>query len=441
MATVLEADSDISSGSLPYPTLAETKALLHNLQQHLVQEQVSEYQQQQLPCPHCQQLRRVKDCRPLVYKTLFGHLQLPSNRLFHCDCHPHETKSFSPLSTLLSERTAPELLYLESKFAALMSYGLSVKLLAEVLPLDDHLNAETVRNHTHRMAERLESELGEEQFMFVEGSERDWAELPRPDMPLDVGIDGGYVHSRKAPSNPKHSFEIITGKSIADDGSSKCFGLVNGYDTKPKRRVFEVLKSQGMQMNQQVTFFSDGGDTVRSLQLYLNPQAEHLLDWFHITMRLTVMSQMAKGVKAHNESIGTDCLDALKSLKWLLWHGNVFRALQKIEDLSFMLFADEPIAEQEKLLKTVEEFHTYITNNRPFIPNYGERWRNGERISTAFVEATVNQVISKRMVKKQQMRWSRQGAHRLLQVRTRVLDDDWRDTFDRWYSDEGVVQA
>ena len=35
-------------------------------------------------------------------------------------------------------------------------------------------------------------------------------------------------------------------------------------------------------MNQAVTFLSDGGDTVRDLQMYLNPQAEHLLDWFHI---------------------------------------------------------------------------------------------------------------------------------------------------------------
>jgi hypothetical protein len=34
-----------------------------------------------------------------------------------------------------------------------------------------------------------------------------------------------------------------------------------------------------------------------TLSLYLNPQAEHLIDWFHITMRLTVMSQMAKGLE------------------------------------------------------------------------------------------------------------------------------------------------
>jgi hypothetical protein len=28
----------------------------------------------------------------------------------------------------------------------------------------------------------------------------------------------------------------------------------------------------------------------------LNPEAEHLLDWFHVTMRLTVLLQTAKGM-------------------------------------------------------------------------------------------------------------------------------------------------
>ena len=55
------------------------------------------------------------------------------------------------------------------------------------------------------------------------------------------------------------------------------------------------------------------------------------------------------------------------------------------------------------------------------MPNFGERYRNGETISTAFVESTVNQVISKRMVKKQQMQWTPRGAHLLLQTRTKVL--------------------
>jgi hypothetical protein len=422
-------------------TLAESKKILHNLQVHLVEQQVADYQQHQRSCPHCQQPRRAKDQRSIVYKTLFGKLTLPSDRLFQCECQPHETKSFSPLSELLPERTTPELLYLESKFAALMSYGLSVRLLAEVLPMDNHLNAATIRNHTQRLGDRLDAELGDEQFMFVEGCERDWEELPRPDLPLSVGIDGAYVRSSERLIDAKRAFEVIVGKSIADDGSSRSFSSVQDYDEKPKRRLFELLKAQGMQMNQQVTFLSDGGDTVRELQLYLNPQAEHLLDWFHITMRITVMNQMAKGIKTRDQMIGTEALETLESIKWYLWHGNVFRALQEIESLFFSLDTDRTTPEQRKLLKIVEEFDTYIRNNRPFIPNYGDRYRNGERISTGFVESTVNQVVSQQMVKKQQMRWSRKGAHRLLQVRTHVLDGEWRHTFERWYACPAVAVA
>jgi hypothetical protein len=82
--------------------------------------------------------------------------------------------------------------------------------------------------------------------------------------------------------------------------------------------------------------------------------------------------------------------------------------------------------EQGKLRKTLREFEQYIAANRPFIPNYGDRYRNGETISSAFVESTVNQVVSKRFVKKQQMRWTKRGAHLLLQVRTRTLNNDLR---------------
>ena len=55
------------------------------------------------------------------------------------------------------------------------------------------------------------------------------------------------------------------------------------------------------------------------------------------------------------------------------------------------------------------------------------------RTSTAFTESAVNQIISKRMARKQQMRWTPRGAHLLLQVRTRVLYDQLAGDFHRWY--------
>jgi hypothetical protein len=75
----------------------------------------------------------------------------------------------------------------------------------------------------------------------------------------------------------------------------------------------------------------------------------------------------------------------------------------------------------------------YVTANLTAIPNYADRHRHGEPIATGFAESAVNQVVSKRMVKKQQMRWSQRGAHTLLQVRARVLNRQLRGDFERWH--------
>ena len=194
-----------------------------------------------------------------------------------------------------------------------------------------------------------------------------------------------------------------------------------------------MLKSQSMQANQQVTFLSDGGDTVRDLQLYLNPNAEHILDWFHITMRLTVMRQIAKGLGPPGSELRESALKGLKRAKWYLWNGNAFLAIQTVSWLTDDIFVEAPSEKHKKLVGKLEEFEIYIRNNAGLIPNYGERYRYGESISTAFVESTINQVVSKRMVKKQQMRWSQKGAHLLLQIRTCVLNDELRDEFREWY--------
>ena len=156
-------------------TLAEAKALLQNVQQTIVEQQTAEYLEQQSACPQCGKQRLHKGEHTIVYRTLFGKLRLHSPRLFHCPCQPHSTRTFSPLVELLVERTAPELLYLEAKFASLVSYGMSMQLFEEVLPIGEEINATTIRNHTLRVAERVESELGSEQMFFIEGCERDWA--------------------------------------------------------------------------------------------------------------------------------------------------------------------------------------------------------------------------------------------------------------------------
>ena len=259
-----------------------------------------------------------------------------------------------------------------------------------------------------------------------------------------MGLDGGFVHAKGQKSRGEGWFEVIAGKSVPEEGAAKCFAYVQTYDPKPKRRLFELLKSQGLQANQQVTFLSDGAEDVRELPLYLSPESEHWLDWFHLTMRLTVMGQLAKGLATEQtegpETAPEETLDAvdigkqLERVKWFLWHGNVERALETIEDIEDALdLLSQEGESRRKLVKAVREFRGYIEANQNFIPNYGDRYRHGETISTAFAVSTVNQVVSKRMVKQQQMQWTEAGAHHLLQVRTKALNDELRETFARRY--------
>ena len=80
------------------------------------------------------------------------------------------------------------------------------------------------------------------------------------------------MHATEQRSRREGWFEVIAGKSMPAEGEAKCFGFVQTSDTKPKRRLFELLKAQGMAANQQVTFLTDGGADVRELPLYLNPR-------------------------------------------------------------------------------------------------------------------------------------------------------------------------
>ena len=52
--------------------------------------------------------------------------------------------------------------------------------------------------------------------------------------------------------------------------------------------------------------------------------------------------------------------------------------------------------------------------------------------------STANEVVSKRFCKKQQMQWSKPGAHLLLQTRVKTLNGELGTIFKRWYPDMDI---
>lgn len=413
-------------------SLTQGKSLLATVQRRVVQAQADTWAGRHRCCAECGVRRRIKGSYPVAFRTLYGDVDLNSPRLHRCPCQgAGGAATVSPLRELMPGPVAPERLYLEARWASLAPYAAAAGLLADVLPIASGANATTLRQHTLRVAERIEAELGEERSGFVDGCPAEWAELPIPEGRIVVGLDGGYVRNW---DDRKSNFELIVGRSLPGDRAPRYIGLVHGYDRKPKRRLFDLLQEQGLQANQDVTFLTDGGEEVRALTERVTPEAEHVLDWFHITMRLTVLQQYARGVAHHDKQAGARLLRELERIKWLLWHGNEHRASQiaagledEVEDLEI------DYVHLRKFARAAREFAGYIAGNRGSLINYGERFRAGERISSAMAESTVNAVVSKRFAKRQQMQWTRRGAHLLLQTRTRTLDGTLRPLFERWY--------
>jgi hypothetical protein len=88
-------------------TLAEGKAILREIQRVVAKQQIADAVSAHRSCSACGQPRPTKGQHQLSLRTVFGKITVPSPRFLHCDCQPHETKSFSLLAQMLPERTTP----------------------------------------------------------------------------------------------------------------------------------------------------------------------------------------------------------------------------------------------------------------------------------------------------------------------------------------------
>jgi hypothetical protein len=224
-------------------SLAEGKTLLATVQRRTVEVQAAAWIERHRHCTACGKQLRNKGSCPIVFRSLFGDVRLASPRFHRCRCAGQAGPgTISSLKELLSDHVAPERLYLETRWASLAPYAATARMLTDVLPIGATINASTVRAHVLRVAERAEAELREERPCFIDGCPADWQGLPHPEGRIVVGLDGGYVRDW---SEKTSNFEVIVGRSMPEDRAPRYLGLVHGYDRKPKRRLVDILQSQG----------------------------------------------------------------------------------------------------------------------------------------------------------------------------------------------------
>ena len=261
-------------------SLVEAKAVLAGIQQRVVTAQAASFLARHRCCDRCGRgLLSKGPCR-LRFRTASGTIPLVSPRCHRCRCQPAATKTFSPLTWLVTEHTAPERVYLETRWASLMSYGMTADVLQEILPIGSPANASTLRRTVHRVAARHEAELGTEPVSDITGCPTEGPPRPIAQGTVIVGLDGGYVRNWH---DKKHNFEVMVGKSLAAGRDDRYFALVRSQDEQPRRRLGAVLQSQGLPGSPTLTLLTDGGDSVRALAAELAPGAVPVLDWFRAT--------------------------------------------------------------------------------------------------------------------------------------------------------------
>ena len=413
--------------------LTETKALLAKLQASMLCGQVAAYAAHHRVCAACGALQPLKDRRTRRLQTLFGTVEVEAPRFKLCRCCPSapmmEASTVSPVCALLTARCTPELERVQAELGARTSFRDGVRILESLLPVSP-VNHESVRTRTHSVALQLEAAdrqaAAEVTAVREEPDKAAAADASRP----VVMLDGAYI--RAIPGHQVRNFEAICGKVAQEGHPTRRFALVRSVAEQPHALLRAALQDQGWRQGEAVTAISDGDPALPALvRSATGGPVEPILDWFHLSMRVHHVEQVMGGLCALEPPSLVPLDQArieVERLRHLLWNGHYDEACEALgrivswaKDASVL---DDPAmgAGAKRLVARCTELQAYIESNRRALIDYGQRYRADKPISTSRAEGTVNHLVSARMNKRQQMRWSPRGAHRVLQVRSAVLD-------------------
>ena len=352
-------------------SLAEAKALLAELQQRIVQSQIDEYVTCARVCPDCLKLRRLRDQRTRTLQTLFGTVKVAAARIRLCTCADTRGMldvSSSPLSHLLPDRCTGELRQVQAELGARHSFREATRLLETFLPCSPPNHA-SVRNRLHRVASRIEAvEAAAPQAPAVPHRRR------KARAEIVIMLDG--AHLRAVPGHHSRHLDVTVGKVETAGRPPRRFALAPLGAVQPAQAVRAALLAQGWQPGRPVTVISDGEPALPNLVCAATGgSVHHILDWWHISMRVRHVEQALAGIYAlrpmHQAGLDYISVD-VERLRHLIWNGYAAEAGQALWALSHL--ASEAIylngnhlgPAVRRFLLHCQELRAYLTNNESF---------------------------------------------------------------------------
>lgn len=238
-----------------------------------------------------------------------------------------------------------------------------------------------------------------------------------------VSVDSVWVRHCEPPKVCSHHVNIVTGRATLADGRSKVYGYVGKQVPSPASRLDHFLLGQGVKPAERVTVVSDGAGEFTTAVRGSRLARGHVLDWFHLSMKFQAAITTAQYKRGQDGPDWHWIEDELMSAKWLVWHGKGRKAIARLNKIVDVLEA-WPQHEYSRLTKNLHRLRGYLHWNRKYLVNYGARHRKGLPIASSIAESAVNEVVSQRMAKRQQMRWTDEGAHCMVLVRAADINGE-----------------
>ena len=243
-------------------------------------------------------------------------------------------------------------------------------------------------------------------------------------------IDGAHI--RAAPGYQSRHLDVTVGKVEVTDRRPRRFALAPKGSDHPLAPVRAALLEQGWHPGRPLAVISDGEAALPNLvRAAIGEPVRHILDWFHLSMRMRPIEQVLTGLSARNfQDPGSvqAAQASIERIRHLLWHGRPDKADQEIVLLlghGGKIVERNGMSVQEStndLTRLCKELQGYVQNNSDSITNYHRRYHGKQPVSSSRAEGCVDEIANARMGKKQRMRWSPRGAHRVALVRAAVLD-------------------
>jgi hypothetical protein len=392
-------------------TLAEAKQLLARVQQEIVAAQADNHAVRRPECRSCGGRCHVKDWRPHRIATLFGGVTVRLPRFRCASCGHNETGVSWPSHC----RSTSELEQLQAHLSALMTYRVAAGVLAHLLPVDTGKDPETLRHHTLKVGAQLGTAAA--------------VKPATANAAITVSLDSTFIRGRE---DGERHLEVRVGNVETAAGGRQVFGAVAKAGTNIETLIRSNLESIGRTDNTEVTAFTDGCPSLRSILAAAGVTKPPILDWFHIAMRLQHAKQAASGLSTDTPNrvqARTVIVDEVERLRWRIWHGKAQNARISIERIRKVIHAFKGErghrtmgVSSRKLWHALHNVDGYLKSQSSWLVSYAKRYRAGLRVGTSVTEGTANFLVNRRMNKSQQMRWSRRGADLLLQARCAVYN-------------------